>query len=209
MGPGESVPGARIEIAEGETRLVLDGAVQSVSVRPGERPRGYWGAMLPEQRPASVLVLGLGGGTFVHLLWDRFGRVPVVGVDDDGTVLELGRQHFGLDAPELTVVQADAGEYVRACRRRFALVIVDIYRGERLPEWASRRAFIRRVRGLAEPGGTVVWNLHRDRRGRDLRRRAGAGLLLERRVLAGLNLVLHFRRKRLLRISLPNGSPRR
>ena len=185
-----------MEVADGETRLVVDGAVQSVALRTGERPRGYWPAMLPRRRPSSALVLGLGGGTIVQLLWERFGPLPIVGIDDDRAVLELGRRRFGLDRPELMAIQADARQYVRACRRRFALVIVDVYRGERLPDWASGRDFVRRVRSLAEPGGTVVWNLHRDRRGASLRRRAVAGMLLERRVLAGLNLVLHLRRRR-------------
>lgn len=192
---GRNENGPHIEAADGEVRLVADGAVQSVAVRPGELPRGYWPAMVTERRPADALILGLGGGTVVHLLWRRHGMLPVVGVDNNAAILALGRRAFGLETPELLIVEADAGEYVRACTRRFGLVVVDVFDGERLPDFVASRQFIRRVRALTRPGGTVVWNLHRDRRSQVLRRRAGRGMLAERRILAGLNFVLHLRRR--------------
>jgi spermidine synthase len=177
-------------------RLISGGSVQSVAVPPGTTPRGYWRAMLPARSPDSALVLGLGGGTIVHLLWQTNPSLPVVGVDVDGTALELARRHFGLTAPSLRLVQSDALAFVRRCRERFGLVIVDLFAGESLAQVVSMKSFQRRIRQLAAPGGTVVWNLHRDPRSRTARHQVTRGLLLERRVLAGLNLVLHLERRR-------------
>jgi len=187
--------GPHVEVAGGEARLMADGAVQSVAVRPGALPRGYWRALVPERRPADALILGLGGGTVVHLLWSRHGLLPIVGVDNNAATLALGRRSFGLEAPELSIVEADAGEYVRACTRRFGPVVVALFEGEQLPDFVASRQFIRRVRALTRPCGTVVWNLHRDRRSQVLRRRVGTGMVAERRILAGLNFVLHLHRR--------------
>jgi spermidine synthase len=198
-----SRPPAAVEAGPQGLRLVVDGAVQSVQVGETE-PAGYWPALIPTHRPRTALLLGLGGGTAAHLLLRRWGHVTITGVDDDPEVLRLGRLRFGLDRVPLTTVEADARTYVRACRDHFDLVIVAVYRGEQAPEFLASHSFVRAVRQLVAPGGTAVWNLQRDRRGSRLRRLIGRGMLPERRALAGLNLVLHFRRRsRVLRNSLP------
>jgi spermidine synthase len=185
-----------IERDGGEIRLVVDGAVQSVVVGADEIPRGYWRALLPVRRPANALILGLGGGTVVHLLRRQSSSVSVTGVDDDPQVLALARRHFRVEDGTTAIVEADARKFVRGCQQRFDLVVVDLFRGEEIAGFVGQREFIRRVRSLVSAGGTLVWNLHRDRRSRSLRHRIGVGLRPERRVLAGLNLVLHFRRRR-------------
>jgi 2-polyprenyl-3-methyl-5-hydroxy-6-metoxy-1,4-benzoquinol methylase len=185
-----------IERADGELRLVAGGSVQSVGVVPGVTPRGYWRAMLPGRRTGSTLVLGIGGGTIAHLLWERHPDLQIVGVDCDGATLDLAREHFGLATPRLQLVHADALDFALQCREQFDLVIVDLFVGEVLADVVQSRRFQRRIRGLVKPGGTAVWSLHRDRRSSTARRRVGAGMLLQRRVLAGLNLVLHLRRRR-------------
>jgi spermidine synthase len=189
-------PAPSVERAGDELRLIVDGAVQSVAVGADETPRGYWRALLPVRRPASALILGLGGGTVVHLLRRQSRSIRITGVDDDPRVLVLARRHFGLEDGATAIVEADAREFVRRCQQHFDLVVVDLFRGEEIAGFVGQREFIRRIRSLVSAGGTLVWNLHRDRRGSSLRRRVGAGLRPDRRVLAGLNLVLHFRRRR-------------
>jgi spermidine synthase len=202
-GAGAMRPRPAVETYDGELRLLVDGAVQSVAVG-ATTPRGYWPALLPEQEPKSALILGLGGGTVAHLLRRRWRDVSITGVDDDAEVLRLARSRFGLDTLNVEIVEADARVYTRRCARFFDLVVVDVYRGEVAAEFLNSGAFIRSVRQLVNPGGTAVWNLHRDRRGALLRRRAGRGMVLDRGVITGLNLVLHFRRtRRVLHLSLP------
>lgn len=199
--PGAGLPAPVTETVDGELRLLVDGAVQSVGVRDGETPRGYWRALLAARAAHSALILGLGAGTVAHLLHRQSQDARITGIDDDPQVLALAHQHFGIDGLGLNLVCADAHDFVRTCRERYELVIVDLFRGEHLTPLATQRSFIRRLRTLVRPGGMLVWNLHRDRRSADARRRVGEGLLLERRILAGLNLVLHFRRRRYRRIA--------
>jgi spermidine synthase len=194
-------PNVRTEQSGTERQLVVNGAVQSVLVGEGETPRGYWPALVPVRRPRRALILGLGGGTLVQLLRRRWPEIEIVGVDDDSDVLRLARSDFGLDGTSVRIEETDGAEFVATCRERFDLVVVDLYRGEVAAAFVQSRRFIRRIRSLTMPGGTVVWNLHRDRRSDLLRRRCGAGLLLERRIFAGLNLVLHLQRRGRRRVS--------
>jgi spermidine synthase len=189
--------GSRITIHDSppERLLLVDGAVQSVSVAEGATPRGYWSAMLPLRAPQSALILGLGAGTLAHLLRRAYPRIEMTGVEHDREVLAAARDQFQLDAARIEVVEADAFAFLRRCRRQYDLVLVDLFDGEDLPEFSASPAFQRRLRRVVRPGGAVVWNLHRDPRSRSVRHRARRSLLLERTTLTGLNLVLHLRRR--------------
>jgi spermidine synthase len=89
------VPRVRIAEDDGRRALLVDGVVQSVAVEPGLEVGGYWSALLPSVRPRRALVLGLGGGTLVHLLRRRFGDVSIVGVEVDENVLALAESELG------------------------------------------------------------------------------------------------------------------
>jgi spermidine synthase len=175
----------------GRLALAIDGEVQSVAVAAGATAGGYWPAMLPDRPPRDALLLGLGGGTIAHLLVGAFGPLPIVGVDDDPAVLTLGRAHFALDLPSLEIVEADAFAYAATCERHFDLVCVDLYRDGRIPARVCAPAFLRHVGRLVRPGGTVTFNLARDRAAGDRLRQLGQRFHVVKRILVGFNLVVH------------------
>jgi spermidine synthase len=160
----------RVWIAEdeGQRALFVDGVVQSVAVDAGDFGPGYWPSMLPEVRPRRALLLGLGAGTIAHLLVRRFGAVPMVGIDDDAEVIAIGCSQFRLALPSLTIVEADAVDYVARCTERFDYVCVDVYRAAEFDRRVLARPTLRRLKALARSHGLVVFNLFRD--GRTLRR---------------------------------------
>ena len=168
--------------------------MQSVAVQSDDIGRGYWPAMLPERKPANALILGLGGGTVAQLLARRFGRLPMVGVDDDPEVLALARQTFGLGAVDgLRVVVDDAFDFVAHCEDRFDYVCVDLFRAGQIPREATAKTFLRQVRRLLPAQGVAAFNLARDRRASERLHRLGQIFFLERQILTGLNLVVHCR----------------
>ncbi|MBX5493198.1 MAG: fused MFS/spermidine synthase [Chloroflexi bacterium] len=185
-------PERSVELVEdgGRLALAIDGVVQSIAVAGGATG-GYWAAMLPDRPPRDALLLGLGGGTLVHLLIGTFGALPIVGVEDDPRVVELGRAHFGLDLANLSIEQADAFAYVASCTRRFDLVCVDLFRGGAIPRRVVAPAFLADVARLLRPGGTAVFNLARDRQAGNHLGRLRAHFMVGKRVLVGFNLVVH------------------
>jgi spermidine synthase len=158
------VPRVRIAEDDGRRALLVDGVVQSVAVEPGLEVGGYWSSLLPSVRPQRALILGLGGGTLVHLLRRRFGDVSIVGVEVDENVLALAESELGLSVPNLEVFHQDAFAYIGQCSDRFDYVCVDLFRGGQFERGCLKRPFLRRLKQLAAPRAEIVLNLFKDRR---------------------------------------------
>ena len=185
--------GERVRLGEdgGRLALLVDGVVQSVAVDGADLGESYWSAMIPDVRPRSALLLGLGAGTIARLLTDRFGPVPIVGVERDPAVVALGRMHFGLDLPNLEVVVEDAFAFVDACSRTFDFIGVDLYDGLVLARGTLAKPFLRRLRALLTPGGCVVFNLALTRRLPRQLHRLSQVFHVARTVDVGFNVVVY------------------
>jgi predicted membrane-bound spermidine synthase len=118
-----------------DRQLMLDGSVLSVYARDGDWTRArkeYWGEALDmvrlPSRP-SVLLVGLGGGTQLHLLRERVMPRHVTAIERDPVIVRVARRWFGLGAiPRLEFLCAEASvavETLRLARRRFDLVLED------------------------------------------------------------------------------------
>jgi spermidine synthase len=185
--------------------MMINDVIQSVVVPPGEFGPGPWPALLPDRAPARSMILGLGGGTIVHLLTRQFGAHPIVGIEIDPNVIALGRAHFGLDLPHLQIVEADAlglvarlsgliaDDSARATNGRFDYILVDLYEGGSIVRASLGRPFLRQIRALVTPDGSVVFNLFRDRRVHDRLHRLRQMFAIERTVPVNLNLAVHCR----------------
>ncbi len=161
--------GARVEVHEsrGGRSLRVDGTFASWW-RPGSARTGsVWDALaapllgLPPSRRRRVLVLGLGGGSAARLLRALAPDARIVGVERDAGVLRAARRHFDLGALGLEIVQADAREFLARERRRFDLVIDDVFVGSgravHKPDWLPEPGLAAASRRLA-PGGLLVSN---------------------------------------------------
>ncbi|MER3420184.1 MAG: hypothetical protein C4290_06505, partial [Chloroflexota bacterium] len=150
----------RLGVDRGRPAVLADGVVQSVA--PGWAIDGYWAAMLPEHRPRRALLLGFGAGTLAHLLLERFGALPIVGVDDDPRMLSLARAIFGPLPPCVDLVLADAFAFVQLCAGRFDYVAVDLFHGGRPARGVTGQSFLRTLRRALVPGGRAAFNLFED-----------------------------------------------
>ena len=190
---GIPAKGISIEPSGSGKALVVDGAVQSVSLASPESLAGYWPAMLPDGRPRRALILGLGGGTLVQLMLRRFGAVPVVGVDDDPAVVGFGSIELGLDPASLEIVIDDAFSYVVRCRERFDYIAVDLYRGGALARGLFAAPFLRDLRRLLDARGRLVINLPIDEHLALRRERLTRFFRIERQQPLGKNCIVHAR----------------
>lgn len=167
--PQIQAPVDRVRLGQDEGRLALivGGVVQSVAVGPAGVGGGYWSAMIPDARPATTLILGLGAGTVARLLTARFGNVRIVGVEHDPAVVALAREHFDIDSvslPGLEIVEGDAYGYTASAGERFDLICVDLYDGLTLARGTLAKPFLRDVKRRLAPGGLVIVNLVLSRR---------------------------------------------
>jgi spermidine synthase len=88
-------------------------------------------------------------------------RAEIVGVELDAEVVRLARRHFDLDGLGLELVLDDALHYLRRERRRFDMIVEDLFVGHsravRKPEWLLGEGY-RLIRTRLRPGGIVVSN---------------------------------------------------
>ncbi len=129
--------GERIRIRETKRgrALEIDGTFASWWSRDGEATGSVWDALaapllaLPPSRRRSVLLLGLGGGSVARLVRAIAPAARVVGVEFDPDVVAAAQRHFDLDALGIEIVCDDARAVLVRERRRFDLVIDDIFVG--------------------------------------------------------------------------------
>jgi spermidine synthase len=164
-----TAPRPRVEVrrVRGGLELRIDGTQASVH-RPGRALTGVvWWALaspvllLPRSRPRRVLLLGLAAGSVGRALRALDPEAEIVGVERDRDVLRLARRHFGLDRLKVELVVGDALEHLRRERRRFDLVVEDLFvgpsRSVRKPDWLFDEGY-RLIRRRLRPGGYVVSN---------------------------------------------------
>jgi spermidine synthase len=117
--------------------------------------------LLPPTRRRTVLVLGLGGGSAARVVRAIAPRARIVGVEYSAQVLQAARRSFDLDALCVDVVRGDARRYLDRTRRRFDLVVEDVFVGSarsvRKPDWLPDPGLARAAHCL-HPGGVLVSN---------------------------------------------------
>jgi spermidine synthase len=182
---------AQVTREQGRSLLRVAGVIQSVAVDEHHEP-DVWDAMIPERRPAAALILGMGGGTIAALLTQRFGPLPIVGVEHDPRIVHLARESFGMRAlPNVQIVVEDALSFVRQCRATFDLICVDLYTGGKLAHGVLDTSFLRAVSQLLSRDGVITINLWASAYLPDQLRRIQRVLPVHDVVEVGGNVVVH------------------
>ncbi|MCC5849284.1 MAG: fused MFS/spermidine synthase [Verrucomicrobia bacterium] len=133
------------------------------------------GAMMHPGEPATLLLLGLGGGTVLRQIRHFLPRIHIRAVEIDPVMIRLAREYMALDELDVEIVEADAYEFLDQDKGRYDLFIDDLYRcGDRDVE---RPADVNRdtVEKMAEkllPGGALIMNFVLGRGHARLHRRA-------------------------------------
>jgi hypothetical protein len=149
-----------------ERRLIVGGDILSVYPLDGDWSRverEYWWRALALAPPrASALLIGLGGGTQVHLLHRLARPRQVTLVERDPIIIRVACEWFGLGAlGGLEFLCGDAERilpWLASTRRRFDFIMEDAAYAEP-PERAVPLA--RAVVPLVAPRGRLVINRHR------------------------------------------------
>lgn len=111
-------------------------------------------------RSAEILILGLGGGSVIHLLRKKFnyyGRITAVEIDP--AVIDIAIKEFKVKEQEkITLICEDAWEYVKKTPARFGLVIMDVFIDLEVPLAFYSAQFWKDVSRKLKGHGTIVFN---------------------------------------------------
>lgn len=146
------------------TRLMVGGISQS-----GWLMKKVWNVALKKiskdrsdkPKTDSVLILGLGGGSIAELVQKYWPSAKITGVDIDPSMVELGKKYLGLGKiNNLKIELIDANEFLKrsSLQESFNLVIVDIYKGIKVPKEFTTQEFVEKIFQVVSSGGVAVFN---------------------------------------------------
>lgn len=148
---------------EGEFNLLVGGSFQS-----GKYMRGIWKKtfdtfQLKNLSVSSILVLGVGGGTAIKLFQTLFPQTQIDAVEIDNTILTIADSYFDLKESEtLHLIEGDAKKFLTRSKKKYDLVLVDIFSGPDVPEFVQKREFFSDIADHLSVSGTVLFNFLRD-----------------------------------------------
>jgi spermidine synthase len=120
-------------------------------------------ALLGENHPPrSVLMLGLAGGTAFRILRHLLPDCRLTAIDIDPEIVGLAREHMDLDALGIEVILGDAYPWLARNKRRFDVVMDDIYLAGKTDVFRPRgwdAGLMRHLQRAIAPGGVLAVNL--------------------------------------------------
>jgi spermidine synthase len=153
----------KIEVIQnnGTYELLVNGIVQTGRYTQKLWQKGLQSLFAKNLSVTNILVLGVGGGTVFHLFAKKFPNSEMTGVDIDEVVVDIGKKYFGLSGiPHLKLVTQDAQTFVKNPMRakKYDLVIVDLYTGNDVPSFVTKKPFLADIGRVVKPGGRIVIN---------------------------------------------------
>ncbi len=153
----------RVVEVYGKRKLLVEGSRQS-----GTYMEKLWKEALrtfgfPSGDVGSILILGVAGGTVIHLLRKLYPDAHITGIDIDKTMIDIGKKYFGLNQlANTSFLAVDAKEYVGKERKKYDLVIVDMSSGRHIPNFVLTDPFLDSLKKLLSAKGQLIINYLRE-----------------------------------------------
>lgn len=116
------------------------------------------------QKINDCLVLGIGGGTVIHVLKKYFPRIKIIGVEIDPVMIQVAQKYFDLPSPDssFSMVIGDAQKFLDRGKgvKKFDLVVVDLFLGRLNPPFIRSKKYLRQIKNMLFSGGRVLFNAH-------------------------------------------------
>lgn len=143
------------------TYIQVEGLTQSGGV-----VRDIWKTTLTKLKKDKIsvsncLILGLGGGSVAKLVKKNFSGAKITGVDIDPNMVELGKKYLGLGKIDMKIEIGDAYKYAKILKgknKKFDLIIIDIYQGDKYPEKFESGKFLKLIYKLLTENGIAIFN---------------------------------------------------
>lgn len=141
--------------------------VQSIMKKDGGLTGMYYDTALAaplmagagQQDSFSVLILGMGSGTYAKLLEEYFPGASIEGVEIDSKITSIAEEYFDL-SPNVTVTAYDGRAYLQAVSQKYDLIMVDAYQDITIPFQMSSKEFFTLVREHLTENGVMVVNMN-------------------------------------------------
>ena len=108
----------------------------------------------------NILILGMGGGSIISLLRNKYHiTAPITAVEKDPVVIDLAARYFNIaHYRDLSIVKADAYDFVCTSRDSYDLVIVDLFVDAVVPKIFASPEFLTHLRRITSDASCVIYN---------------------------------------------------
>ena len=111
------------------------------------------------EKDVSVLILGLGTGTFGAECVKYFNTTTIDGVEIDGKIIELSKTYF--DLPEnIVTYEEDGRSFIDRTTKTYDVIMVDAYKDITIPFQMSTIEFFNSVKSHLNENGVMVVNMN-------------------------------------------------
>lgn len=108
----------------------------------------------------NILVLGVAGGSVIKTLVDEIKcKGQITGIELDEKVIQLANEYFQLNTiKNLKILHGDAFEFVLRTKKKYDLIIVDIFQDTSMPTFLFESYFQDRLLTLLNTNGFILFN---------------------------------------------------
>lgn len=127
----------------------------------------------------SMAIVGLAAGTTARQATLVFGEIAIDGIEIDPKIVQVGRDYFDMNQPNLNVIVQDGRWDLQQSRRRYQVISIDAYRPPYIPWHLTTREFFATVRERLSDDGVLAINVGRGPNDRRLINALSATILSE------------------------------
>jgi spermidine synthase len=159
----KSVINKNLEVTWNNGQLVLDSKNTNFSFGSLERVMQIGLQAIGNEKinsSHSVLILGVGGGSVIKLLQDKFCfNKKIIGVELDPKVLEIANQYFGLNKRRNIEIKIDdASTFVKETPLTFDIIVIDIFQDNKMPDFLFFEGFLSDLHTKSNKNGVILFN---------------------------------------------------
>lgn len=150
----------KLELTVVNGKKVMDTENTNYSYGSLQRVLTYSLAQLELAQTKNALILGLGGGSVIQTLRSvRAFEGEITAVEIDPVIIDIAAREFNIRADEQTSIAcADAYDFVKLNKRKYDLIIVDLFIDNTIPEKFLTLKFWNRLLNLLNEGGDIIFN---------------------------------------------------
>jgi spermidine synthase len=117
-----------------------------------------------DRQPADITrmaIVGLAAGTTARQAAAVFPNVTIDGFEIDPKIVQVGREYFGMNLPNLNVIIGDGRWGLEKSSQKYDLICVDAYRPPYIPPQLTTREFFQIAVDHLNPDGALAINVGR------------------------------------------------
>ncbi|GAA4278284.1 spermidine synthase [Aquimarina mytili] len=141
-------------------KKVLDSEHANYSYGALEKVLTFGLSKIEVSHTAEILLLGLGGGSIIPVLQNRFnhqGKITAVEIDE--IVIEIAKNEFNIcNSKHLNIICEDASNYVKESTNLYQIIVIDIFIDQIVPELFYKEKFWQQSLRLLQSGGYILFN---------------------------------------------------